>query len=417
MAEHLSDLLGLDCGQDEQTILSYINYLVDLPVQSLQSLESQNLSRISHSLLLLTQDISKRSYKWIGDSASTHTQLKRSLPGFKQHATQLTKVVPDIDADTERLSATFRKGGDLVLHRRQALQLLQNSERLIDVLELPLLLSPQATTNLQSSSTALELYAHARRLHSLYPGSILVSDVLKEAETAIYQIAASLMSTLEAPSLKLAAAVRTLGWLKRLMPDLITGSTGEEALPGLFLVCRLANLITTLGALHPLQKLADDECVGRQKSQHWSGGQQTERYLKRYIEIFREHSFSIVSMSRGIGASLVSPTGISVDKLGSLPSTLSTLPLHLVDMLSTTLKRYLPNVEDQASRESILTQVLYCASSLGRLGADFGIQLALTGLSEWVGIVKRHRLLAGRLDTVIGESRAQVAPWKTSGEP
>lgn len=74
-------------------------------------------------------------------------------------------------------------------------------------------------------------------------------------------------------------------------------------------------------------------------------------------------------------------------------------------MLLETLRRYLPAVKDQTSRESILTQVLYCAGSLGRLGADFGMLLAVIGVSEWVELVKRHRLLSGRLESVIGDYR------------
>jgi hypothetical protein len=151
--------------------------------------------------------------------------------------------------------------------------------------------------------------------------------------------------------------------------------------------------------------LADQERSRQGRSAQSSfGGQQTERYLKRYIEIFREHSFNIASVFKTVNQSFAS-TGKSdsSDLLRPLPSALSTLPLHLVDILLETLRLYLPTVKDQAARESILTQVLYCSGSLGRLGADFGMLLASIGVSEWVELVKRHRLLAGRLESVIGD--------------
>lgn len=90
-----------------------------------------------------------------------------------------------------------------------------------------------------------------------------------------------------------------------------------------------------------------------------------------------------------------------------LPSALSTFPLHLVNMLMETLRRYLPNVKDQPTRDSLLTQVLYCAGSLGRLGGDFGVLLASVDVgdeaeAEWVEVVKRHRLMAGRLESIVG---------------
>jgi hypothetical protein len=79
-------------------------------------------------------------------------------------------------------------------------------------------------------------------------------------------------------------------------------------------------------------------------------------------------------------------------------------------MLLETLRIYLPTVKDQAARDSLLTQVLYCAGSLGRLGGDFGLFLATLDVGpeaeeEWVEVVKRHRALAGRLESIVGEQR------------
>ncbi|KKY37155.1 putative dor1-like protein [Diaporthe ampelina] len=175
-----------------------------------------------------------------------------------------------------------------------------------------------------------------------------------------------------------------------------------------------------LNALDPLKELADQEKF-RQKSigsgNAWSGGQQTERFLKRYVEIFREQSFAIVSMYRSIfpqSADAPSTGGVAQgDPLEPLPSTLSTFPLYLVDMLLETLRIYLPTVRDQASRDSLLTQVLYCAGSLGRLGGDFGLFLADMDLGseaeeEWVEVVRRHRLLAGRLESIVGDQKEKV---------
>jgi hypothetical protein len=79
-------------------------------------------------------------------------------------------------------------------------------------------------------------------------------------------------------------------------------------------------------------------------------------------------------------------------------------------MLEDVLKQYLPNVRDKSSRDSLLTQVLYCAGSLGRLGGDFSMLLA--GLvddledeeenEDWVDVTKKHRVLAGKLELMVG---------------
>ncbi|KLO93863.1 related to Dor1-like family protein [Fusarium fujikuroi] len=411
MAEALRDLLAPDQANDPSA-LEYLAYLAEQESSSLQSSEPQVLSQTSHSLLLAVQALSKRSHKPVVESAASHASLRTSLPTLAQRASDLVQAVPRLDAQAEHFSSAFGKASEskLLARRKQALLLLRNSERLVDVMEMPLLLSSAVSTAPVNHSSTLELYAHVRRLASLYPDSPLVTSVLDEADAAIRQMAADLIGTLKAPNLKLAAAVRTMGWLKRIVPDLVTDASTEDALPAIFLVCRLSTLLTTLEALEPLRDLADEERLRKDKATStWSGGQQTERYLKRFIEIFREQSFNIVSVFKSINSSLASHGNDETDPLGALPSPMADFPLHMVEMLVETLRIYLPTVKDQTSRESILTQVLYCAGSLGRLGADFGMLLASIGINEWVELVKRHRLLAGRLESVIGDYRGNHA--------
>ena len=293
------------------------------------------------------------------------------------------------------------------------------------------------------------------------------------------EMTSSLISSTRAQNIKLTAAMRTIGWLRRVAPDLdgpnqpnsSDGRSREGALGALFLICRLSTLNSMLDALSPLRDLADQETEARLHSKstttttkvtgsNWAHGQQTERYLKRYIEIFREQSFAIISMFKSIFPSspdvstaeleprlrslgLKTPSlnkaaqGEQSDPLNPLPSALSTFPLHLISLLTSTLKRYLPNVRDKSSRESLLTQVLYCAGSLGRLGGDFSLVLAELwegnegrgedgegkgktegevererGLrrereerdedEEWVEVMRKHRILAGRLEAMAG---------------
>ncbi|KAK7398319.1 hypothetical protein QQX98_012304 [Neonectria punicea] len=407
MAEALRDLLAPQQKTDAPA-LAYLAHLAEQQLDALQTLEPQLLSQASHSLLLAVQALSKRSHKPVVESAASHASLRQTLPVLAQRASDLTQAVPRLDSHAEHFSSAFGKASDnkLLARRKEALLLLRNSERLVDVMEMPLLLTSAVSTAPVNYSSTLELYAHVRRLASLYPKSPVVSSVLEEADAAIRQMAADLVGTLKSPNLKLAAAVRTMGWLKRIVPDLVSATPAEDSLPAVFLVCRLATLLTTLEALEPLRELADEERRRQDKATNsWSGGQQTERYLKRFIEIFREHSFSIVSVFKSINTSFAPQANDNDDPLRALPSPMASFPLHLVEMLLETLRIYLPTVKDQASRESILTQVLYCAGSLGRLGADFGMLLAATGVSEWVELVKRHRLLAGRLESVIGDYR------------
>jgi hypothetical protein len=197
-----------------------------------------------------------------------------------------------------------------------------------------------------------------------------------------------------------------------------------------------------LGALEPLRELADQEMARLQSKASgegkdlggrgkWEGGQQTERYLKKYVEIFREQGFAIISMYRSIFPPSAAPTDMDLpkslemyqeqDPLQPLPSALVTFPLKLVSMLEDTLRKYLPNVKDKSSRDSLLTQVLYCAGSLGRLGGDFSMILAFLNdvdaeddvededeekNEEWAEVIRKHRVLAGKLEQMVGSREA-----------
>lgn len=359
--------------------------------------------------------------------------------------------------------------------RRRITRLNDNLDRVSNVLELPALLQSTISASAGATSTAtaqssaaananyasaLDLHAHIKRLQKLYPDSPLVKSIAVQADEAMQGMTTRIISTLRSQNLKLAAAMRLIGLLRRIAPELDDSSgsgtspswsntSSEGSFGALFLVCRLANLTTTLDALEPLKDLADQETAARLKSaapvddrSAWAAGQQTERYLKRYIEVYREQCFAMVSMFKSIFPNslpgpggpdkeepVTSPTSPSLKRreslakgitatpqdepLQQLPSALATFSMELVEMLTATLKAYLPNVRDQSSRDSLLTQFLYCAGSLGRLGGDFGMMLAIMcediedglddaattdGPVEWVEVMKRHRVQAGRLE-------------------
>ena len=451
----------------DTTTSTYLNRLTTLPLSFLTTTEPQSLSQTSHSLLLSLQALSKRSHKSIIASSTHLSTLSTTLPALASSTADLRDALPKLDDAAIHFSENYnnRSENPLLDRRRKALLLSRNIDRLADVLDLPTLLSTAissssstaaATTSRESSATlnyasALDLNAHIRRLHALYPDSRLVSSVSTQAEEAMQEMATNLIASLKTNSLKLASAIRTISWLRRVAPELdpgpstITspgagpGGSREGSLGSLFLVCRLANLEQMLGALEPLRELADQETIRLQSQEKaegkdvggrgkWEGGQQTERYLKRYIEIFREQSFAIISMYRSIFPphtampSLDLPASLKgsqeQDPLQPLHSALGTFPLKLVSMLEDTLRKYLPNVRDRSSRDSLLTQVLYCAGSLGRLGGDFSMILASLNdvdenegedddSEEWVEVIKKHRVLAGRLESMVGAREGQ----------
>ena len=457
----------------------YLSRLSTLPLSSLTTDEPQSLAQSTHSTLLSIQSLSARSNPALVASADHLSSLRSNLLLLSTQASSLRHEIPKLDSSAVAFAERYSRSttqNELLDRRKQALLMARNVDRLSDILDLPTLLSSAISTstaqgsqsNTANYASALDLHSHIKRLHLLYQDSALVDSIYAATEEAMQEMTSNLITSLRAQNIKLAAGMRTVGWLRRVAPELSGG--GETAAAGggssagslgaLFLVCRLATLVSMLSALDPLRDLADQETairvrdrkaggkgVARSGNDAWSGGQQTERYLKRYIEIFREQSFAIVSMYRSIfpaapdgsavggedlagklsglgwkGGAAASSTmgqasggdmkGHQEDPLNPMPSALATFPLHLVGLLVETLRAYLPNVRDKSSRESLLTQVLYCAGSLGRLGGDFGLMLAGLGAdggeesddededgeAEWVAVMKKHRVLAGKLE-------------------
>lgn len=448
----------------------YLNRLLTLPLASITTSEPQSLAQSLHTTQLSLQSLSARSNAAIIASSDHLSSLQISLPQLAAESENLRNDIPKLDEQAVAFSKRYGRGAEneVLDRRKRALLMARNVDRLSDILDLPTLLSSaissstaQGASNATNYASALDLHSHIKRLHLLYQDSALVNSIYQQTEEAMQEMTLNLIASLRSQNIKLATGMRTIGWLRRVAPDL-DGSSGNKGgtLGALFLVCRLGTLVSMLSALDPLRDLADQETairlrdvgtnVKKSNTDAWSVGQQTERYLKRYIEIFREQSFAIVSMYKSIfpsgpdaltsddlslkfnysghqNSSPSQPTSTSQheDPLSPLPSALSTFPLHLVSLLTATLRQYFPNVRDKSSRESLLTQVLYCAGSLGRLGGDFSLLLAELEQAddsdddwerdgEWIEAMKKHRILAGRLESLA--SGGSVRSTKELGE-
>jgi len=462
------------------TTSSYLHRLSSLSLSALTSTEREALDYDIHTSSRSLQALAKRSFRSVSTAVESLQHLRHTLPQFATQVAAIQAVVPAVDEQATSFAAKYSKASEnhILDQRKNVMRLGNNIDKISDILELPTLLSSTIAASAGSVTgasgamssananyaSALDLYAHIKRLQKLYPDSHLVNSITAQAEEAMRSMTTNLIIALRAQSLKLAGGMRLIALLRRVAPDLddrltstknVTTGAGEGSLGALFIISRLANLITTLEALEPLRDLADQETAYReaqrsQVSNDWSAGQQTERYLKRYVEIFREQCFAIVSMYKSIfPTSLPGPSAqgaqantyarqpvptlpqtssfttssepeIPDDPLQQMPPALSTFTMHAVDMLFEVLQEYLPNIRDQSSRDSLLTQVLYCATSLGRLGGDFGLVLSLLHEEmdnemaaknkdtinddellpdpEYVQIIKKHRIQAGRLE-------------------
>ncbi|KAF2634315.1 Dor1-domain-containing protein [Massarina eburnea CBS 473.64] len=468
-------------ANDDAVTTAYLARLTTLPLAALSASEPQLLAQNSQSILRALQVLSKRSHKQIISSTDHLAHLRTVLPKIGQNAATIHTELPRLESAAQSFAEKYGKSSENAIldRRRKAMLLSRNIDRVTDVLDLPNLLSsaissstagstatstPSSTTATNANyASALDLYAHIKRLTTLYPSSPLVTTLSAQAEQEMKTMTTNLITSLQSSSIKLAGAMRTIGWLRRVAPELDEAwssrqigpgiGSGEGSLGALFLVCRLACLESMLAALDPLRELADQESERRvhKKSntpgKAWASGQQTEKYLKKYLDIFREQSFAIISMYKSIFPSALPAPDTTPEQqkpqttnpLQPIPSALATFPLHLLETLFETLHTYLPNISDRSSRDSLLTQVLYCAGSLGRLGADFSLMIAVLEEElrdavgdndeddndadeieigsteteeEWVEVMKKHRVQASRLELLasgVGAGRSSFS--------
>jgi hypothetical protein len=433
-----------------ETSTAYLSRLTSLPLSALQTTERSSLSTTSHTLDLSLQSLASRNHKALISSSSQLSSLRNNVTALSSSLQDLKSALPDLDSGLHAFTSKYARStsadSNPHLSSRSQNQLLNsNLERLLDILQLPSLLHSLIAA--QNYPSALDALAHVRRLRALYPNSPTVASVHASCEALQRTLTANLISTLRGP-LKLPVAMKTVGFLRRTL-----GGSDERDVRALFLVCRHAYLRSLLDALQPLQALAEEET---------RGGVQTERFLKRWLEVFREQSFGIVSMYRSIfpgsiggqahssGSATPTPnhqqqqqqqqqqqrpghsrnsSGLSAvlaenedPDAGPPPDPVAGYEALLVDMLVAVLNRFLGRIRDKGVRESLLTQVLYASGSLGRLGGEFaGVLAGVEGVfgaaeeeeedgvqedeekrreEEYVAVVARQKVLAGRLEAM-----------------
>ncbi|KZV82976.1 Dor1-domain-containing protein [Exidia glandulosa HHB12029] len=317
---------------------TYIAQLAALPLQQIKD----EPGALQQSALQLTQSL----------TALCHAQYPTFLLAHGSSST-LNSTLADLDSTLESLIASlsplndqctqFAKSTQPVLaQRRAAALLLEHHDKLLDLLELPQLL----TTCIVNSSyqEALDLIAHARQLATRFPDVAVVQDVRAEVEHAARVMAAQLLGVLREPA-KLPVLFRAVNFLRRM------AELDEDELALAFLTSRLALFDATVAAL---DKSGDDDVD----------------FLRKYSDAFRECAYDVVSQYTTIFLEHAQPH-VHVELHHLLASFVHTLSQRLVALVRTTFvpsdtARLLP----PGNIATLLTRLSYTAQSLARLGLD-----------------------------------------------
>lgn len=343
----------------------------------LSRLTSSTLSSISQEYAALDEEkkdlehqlsrLTKREYHSFVATAGHGDAIASAFEGFDVKVANIQNNIPSLENAITQFN-TFAKSQ--LAKRERAQNLLANHDRLLDILEMPSLVSTCVKNGYFSE--AIQLSAHVKRLASLhYTNVLLVQELAAQVETAMEEMTVRLVTLLREP-LKLPSALKVcpsrvhsdgkiIGYLRT------TTSLTESSLRYIFLHSRwtfLLSLITNIDVRNDNSK-----------------------YLKQYFELMREHLFAIFTQYRSIfgeeydfSANLKEKSDI--DLIGNLSPqaeiqfsqrVLPSFALNITDHIDQTLRTYLPAIpeDDRQIRQSLLTQLLYCAHSLARVGCDF----------------------------------------------
>jgi hypothetical protein len=199
---------------------------------------------------------------------------------------------------------------------------------------------------------ALDLEAHAAALARRFPDIQVICDVAAEAEAGVRGIRATLLMTLREHA-KLPVLAKAIGLLRRMK------ALGEDELALAFLAGRVSNLNASLAAI---ERDGADQL------------EEAARYLKRYIDVFRENLHEIVTQFSTIFLERPHTDGTQTDSVPIVRAhshLLGEVAHHVIELLISVLNFTLPHISDPSALNTLLSQLSYCGSAFARIGLDF----------------------------------------------
>lgn len=284
----------------------------------------------------MENELTNLCYREYPTFISVHNCSSAVTSAFDDFSSSLGRLLDAVPALEEECRTFARSTSGVQKARAKAALVQEQQDKLFDLLEIPQLMDTCVRNGYYQE--ALELSAHTDDLVKRYPNIELVLDVAKEVDGVLQLMLAQLLALLREP-IKLPALVKTVGYLRRL------STIDEPELSLVFLISRLSNFKTHLVGLE--RDRAD-----------------AVRYVRKYVDLFREHVFDIISQFTAIFLEN-SHSPVAASQLASFVQQCVT---DLVDLIST----FVPKMtNDTASLSSILVQIGYCSLAFARVGLDF----------------------------------------------
>ncbi|KAK9366343.1 Dor1-like family-domain-containing protein [Lipomyces kononenkoae] len=397
LAPHLPTSVGPSLTASSRAVLlsDYLQHIRGLSVSSISSETAQlnaSLQNVERSLTNLT--ISSRPH--LISTSATLEAFNDSFNSLALSIPPLSQIIPELQSNVSE----FHPVND----RHPSATLLSNVDKVLDILELPSLVLTCVRNGYYAE--ALDLVGHVRRLAIRYKNVKVIEMIQAEVEDALLEMTTLLLRLLR-ENVQLPTAIKVISYLRRLQPFQASPNPKLE-LQHIYLLSRMIHLKSQLQSLEPLKSIP-------------------EKYLKRYIEFFREFVFAAIigfrsifpkdgegnndSSSDGSGVSSTQLTGSNDVSDTSIVDAgeqlLSSFIYHTTMDLKKTVKDMLPMIPDKSSYAVLYLQVIYSSQSLARVGGEFWSIMAdekdrkeyaaANEMNPWVVALEKQRDLAKKL--------------------
>ncbi|KAG5513268.1 hypothetical protein PMAC_001638 [Pneumocystis sp. 'macacae'] len=360
-------LLTLLSSEFPSKKIQYNPFVVSYLSELLESSVSE-LSEKSNELVLENQriisDLVEITQKEHSNLVTIINYGNRFFKSFNTLNESVNKIQSTIISINEKIS-NFRASKDLLNETFNQTRLLyQYQEYILNILEIPSLI--KTFTKNDCYSEAISLIFYARQLGSKYSQIGIIQNLVEQTNHMSEYMQKQLLSLLRGP-IKLTEATKVIGYLHR------TNDFSETELCYTFLLCRWNYIEKLISKLIPPKQ-----------------GEDSGKYLKEYIEIFREHKESAFQLEKNLKNILIMNENESNEKVLK-KKLLSNFALFIVSEIKNTLITYVPFIFEEKTKTLILNRIFNCGQSLGGIGVDFSLALVSVFGDEWVDAMKNDQ--------------------------
>ncbi|OUM59189.1 hypothetical protein PIROE2DRAFT_63938 [Piromyces sp. E2] len=338
---------------EDEEYQQYINHLMASSVEELKK-EPQLIENHSKYIDQQLVSVTFNNYKYFLDANVCSQKINKSFSSTNDKIDSILNILGSV----EEACKDFTKCLDQFVDDKNRIELILNQHsKIVEILEIPQLLDTFIRNGYYDE--AMELKNHSKKILSTHTDSNLLQRILKEVEETSSLMITQLIQLLRG-NIKLPLCIRIINYLRKM--DLFK----PHELPIIFLQQRDICLKTLLSEIKVKDYTADE-------------------YLRKYIDILREHFIEIITQYIEI---FINNSDVFFNKSRVLKYDINkseeksdndfSYSLILSSYITTNIndivevfKLKLPLIKDIAKLSSLSVQVMYFGMSLGKNGIDF----------------------------------------------